>query len=569
MLTVVGGSLAWAIPPAGASTLTVTSTADSGAGSLREALANANDGDVIDFALAPGSTIDLTGGQLEINDQVTLDGPGAAQLDIDAGGSSRVFYVYPGAPGPVTISGLTITGGDAGEGSGGGIESRNADLTLDEVEISGNSAGNGGGVEVDTGTLTVTDSVISGNTALDDGGGIYVYGRDYNDVITGNDADVYGVSITDTTLSDNTAGSYGNSSGGGASIVSIEGPVTLTNVTVQGNAGKYGGGLAIGAVHDDVTITNSTIGGNAEGQGNSGYVGAGAAIGDVSGTTAISGTTFTGNDSSDIGGGLFLANLYDGTVTGSTISGNTADSVGGGLTVAKYGGESVGALARVPVGAAAAALAEPNPVIVENSVISGNSATLGGGVAAWYGGEVVLQDSQVTGNDATTGGGVAVKSRRTSSPTTPPLPATPPRVREVGSTRLGTDRRTSSTPPCRETPPRQVPAWRSTDGRSIGFAAARVPTANISEAPSKYAGILVVQSTISGNDTTDGPGGGALVGYGGELALVNSTVSGNTAMTNAGGGIFLSPAAYAFDAKYSTIADNQAELRRRDLWRLQ
>ena len=62
-------------------TSTVTNTNDSGAGSLRQALADANDGDTIDFNLTYPATITLTTGQLVVDNSVTISGPGANNAD--------------------------------------------------------------------------------------------------------------------------------------------------------------------------------------------------------------------------------------------------------------------------------------------------------------------------------------------------------------------------------------------------------------------------------------------------------------------------------------------------------
>src|SRR5205809_7481221 len=71
------GSMA---PGARAATITVTSTADNGAGTLREALASAADGDTIDASGLPGSII-LTSGELLVSNSVTILGPGNLAVD--------------------------------------------------------------------------------------------------------------------------------------------------------------------------------------------------------------------------------------------------------------------------------------------------------------------------------------------------------------------------------------------------------------------------------------------------------------------------------------------------------
>jgi hypothetical protein len=110
-----------------AATITVTNLNDSGPGSLRQALANANNGDTINFAVA--GTISLGSGELVISRNVTIAGPGANQLSIHSGqefAPPAVFHVVSGKT--VTISGLTITG------HGGGILNDEAILTVSNCE---------------------------------------------------------------------------------------------------------------------------------------------------------------------------------------------------------------------------------------------------------------------------------------------------------------------------------------------------------------------------------------------------------------------------------------------------
>src|SRR5229473_905647 len=67
------------------STFTVLNLADSGPGSLRQAVLDANDqpgADTIRFAHDLHGTIALTTGQLSITDDLAIDGPGANQLTV-------------------------------------------------------------------------------------------------------------------------------------------------------------------------------------------------------------------------------------------------------------------------------------------------------------------------------------------------------------------------------------------------------------------------------------------------------------------------------------------------------
>ena len=102
----------YAVP---ANIIVVTNTDDSGPGSLRDALAAAVDGDIID-ATGISGTILLTSGELQITHAVTIAGPGPESLSIDGNATFRVFdNLTSGA----SISGFTITNGSAPGASGG------------------------------------------------------------------------------------------------------------------------------------------------------------------------------------------------------------------------------------------------------------------------------------------------------------------------------------------------------------------------------------------------------------------------------------------------------------------
>ena len=99
-----------------ANIIVVTNTNDSGPGSLRDALAVANDGDTID-ATGVSGTILLTSGQLNVDKDVTISGPGA-----ESSGSRRPrakSRVLRHAGKTVTIDGLTIANGYSDYGAGG------------------------------------------------------------------------------------------------------------------------------------------------------------------------------------------------------------------------------------------------------------------------------------------------------------------------------------------------------------------------------------------------------------------------------------------------------------------
>src|SRR6476660_5200244 len=172
------GALGWMVgltvmlaAPGVALAATVNTTADSGAGSLREAIMNSVAGDTINFDPSlNGQTITLTSGALAIGHTLTISGPGAANLTVSGNNLNSVFGVDTpvGSNSSVTISGLTITGGKGGAPGGGGIIANNVDtVTLTDDNISGNqatvrtnNAGGGGGVYVNGGTLVIDNSTI-------------------------------------------------------------------------------------------------------------------------------------------------------------------------------------------------------------------------------------------------------------------------------------------------------------------------------------------------------------------------------------------------------------------------
>src|SRR5438093_4545552 len=87
--------------------ITVTNTNDSGPGSLRQALADVNDGDTITFAVT--GVIGLTSGELSVDKNVTISGSGPDSLAVSRTSNTqfRIFHVMPGQT--VSIQGLTIS----------------------------------------------------------------------------------------------------------------------------------------------------------------------------------------------------------------------------------------------------------------------------------------------------------------------------------------------------------------------------------------------------------------------------------------------------------------------------
>jgi hypothetical protein len=304
-----------------ATSIVVINTNDNGPGSLRDALAVANDGDTID-ATGVSGTILLTSGHLNVDKDVTISGPGANHLAVDGNGQNRVFYVSLGKT--VTIDGLTVENGYSDYGAG--IYSLRAVLTVSNCIISGNS---GGGISNDEGTLTVSNCTISGNS----GGGISS-GAGPSGVAT--------LTITDSTISGNSA-SYG---GGILNAGSGYAALTVTNSTISGNSANYGGGILNTAAGSQggsatVTLSNSTLSDNmavGDGGGICNRSGHGASV-----SLSVENSTISNNLASGNGGGIYNAALQTIAgarlvVTNTTISGNSANGNGGGIYNSNNGG---------------------------------------------------------------------------------------------------------------------------------------------------------------------------------------------------------------------------------------
>jgi parallel beta-helix repeat protein len=318
----LGAAALAAAPAANAAVFNVTTLGDNGAGSLRQAIIDANGAagaDVITFQAALSGTITLTTGQLYITDSVDVQGPGAAVITVSGNNSSRVFYMYNGGVElDVRVAGLTITEGAASIGAG--VVNFDENLILDGVTITlNNSSFDGAGLWADgfDMDLSIINSTISGNIAGGDGGGIYIEDTGgplliENSVISGNQAAGSGggiyfydpdedIIIRDTTISGNTSA---GGVGGGIYLYSFDaGSLTIERTTVSGNTALGGGGLALyGLDHDTTLIENSTISGNQA-------------------------TFFNG-------GGIYLYNLYAELVLNFvTVAGNTTAASGGGMSV--------------------------------------------------------------------------------------------------------------------------------------------------------------------------------------------------------------------------------------------
>ena len=254
----VVGTMLVAVSGAGlalGATADVTTTTDGGAGSLRQAIIDANANPGPDTINLPAGTYTLsiagTGedaaatGDLDITDDLTISGAGAATTIIDADSLDNVLQVIGGST-VVTITGVTIRNGNSGGTygmDGGGIQSEGS-LTLDGVIVENNSSGDkGGGVSSEgSSVLVITDSIVRGNTADNDGGGVQI----------GSSATA---TITRTLFEDNETVEDGGA-------IEVEGHLDLVDSTLTGNYAENGGGGIDFNDDSTGTVRGSTIAGN-------------------------------------------------------------------------------------------------------------------------------------------------------------------------------------------------------------------------------------------------------------------------------------------------------------------
>jgi hypothetical protein len=274
--------------PSAADTLTVINNNNSGAGSLRQAIADADPGDTIVFDSGVTGTIALSTGALIIDKNLIITGPGASALAISGSQLSQVLRIESGN---VVISALTVKNGQESNSSGGGIFN-NGNLTLDSVVIMDNATlgDSGGGISNNDGAiLSITNSTVTGNSAAGGiGGGIHNFlGSLTVDRVTvsGNESIIGGgicsqggtFSLTNSTISGNTITT--SNSGGGGIAVTNNGQATLVNVTISDNqilgtntiGGGFGSQNGATATLINVTITdNSAMQGGGVGNFNAG-----------------------------------------------------------------------------------------------------------------------------------------------------------------------------------------------------------------------------------------------------------------------------------------------------------
>ncbi|MEI7624301.1 MAG: choice-of-anchor Q domain-containing protein [Actinomycetes bacterium] len=427
--------------PAGAATFTVSNLNDSGAGSLRQAITDANvasGADTIDFGPGVTGTITLGSDFPQITESLTIVGPGSDALTLSGAGSHHVFSLDTGGNGTVSLSGVTVTNsvGAAGTGDGGAIDAVNTNVILDEVVLTNNAIdtnqASGGALSVKNlagaGNVSITNSALSHNSARSAPGGETKSGGAF---LTADD-----ITIASTRIDHNDADFVGGL------VAYANNVLTMTNTTIADNSGAaVVGGLATSAattIISDSVITGNTSTGSVGGAYILGFSFANYGVG----TVAIT-TTRISNNTGSVVGGAFIeaggspvgsdqdANIFDRLTVTDNISTNTSgtSTAVGGLVVSMIGkatianstisnnsgiglnllGSSI-APGSVPASLSSSAISAPHELTLSHSTVSGNSrqgisagislytASTPSAVAPGFDGTLTLNHALVAGN---------------------------------------------------------------------------------------------------------------------------------------------------------------------------
>src|SRR5262249_29103733 len=230
---------------------TVINTNDSGAGSLRQAIADAcqspgSNTITLDGALS--GSIDLTSGELLLTRNVIITAAGPLSRTIQrTSGTSRLFHVNPAVQ--ATLDHVTLTGGN--ESIGAAILNQPGTLALANAVNDGHGAtsAQGGAIFNDQGTLTVSESTIRNNGGTSTtGGGLF------NNAAASSATVTVAHSVISTNTASTGGGLYNSATGAGTATA------TITNSTISGNtATGGGGGLVSNGANAVMPITNATI----------------------------------------------------------------------------------------------------------------------------------------------------------------------------------------------------------------------------------------------------------------------------------------------------------------------
>jgi hypothetical protein len=354
-----------------------------------------------------------------------VQGAGAGSTTITNANQANTSTVAVTGAVTVSLSDLTITGGNNNSAGGGGVRvgtfggSVAASLTLNRVTVSGNTGILGGGVAAYSGTFTATESTIGTNTSTGNnaaGAGVYSLGNTTltNTAVTGNTASGTGsnlgggIAAAGTLTINGTSSVTGNkASTQGGGIYANAANLTISGATVSNNqttaAGSAGGGAYNNAPSPAASITGSRFRGTAA---NGGTTSDGGGLYVNGGTTNLSGTTIQNSTATRNGVGIYVNAGAANLISGSTVQGgNAGANLGGGVYVAAAGTFNLNASTITGNGASiGAGLYNLGTATTTGGTISGNTATnaAGGVITA---GNLSVTGTTISGNSATNAGG--------------------------------------------------------------------------------------------------------------------------------------------------------------------
>ena len=273
--------------------------------SLREAVALTFPGDSIIFDVGgPDAQITLDGGigELIVDSNLAIVGPGADQLTISGGEATQILYI-PAVDVDVVISGLTFEDAYDDERGGAVIYSFGTVRISDCIFSNNTVDGFDGGAIHNRGFMTLTDCTLRENTADNLGGAIICW----NGTLT----------LNECTLTDNEASQMG-----GAIFNMLGGTVTMDYCTLSGNNASLNGGAIYNSATSTMTLSGCTLAGNTASSDAGGILN--------SGTLTLTNSTISGNTAGRNGGGLLQVNTTA-TLTNCTVTTNVADNVGNGF----------------------------------------------------------------------------------------------------------------------------------------------------------------------------------------------------------------------------------------------
>jgi hypothetical protein len=431
-------------------TFIVTSLNDSGPGTLRNAIADANDhpgADLITFKGGLTGAIEIIGGQFQITETLSIKGPGSNKLTLDANNRSRIFSVTDGddtRDSPLSVVGLTFLAGNAADSSGGAIASDEslrvraclfhanhaefaagailvsqglngvritADIRGSSFVSNSNEIGSGGAVAIFVGTsVTLRNNLFADNVSGNGGGAVdavvapgetlliqkcrFVGNQATHSAAAHLEGDTFGgnestIILRDCSFFDNRATVF---SGGGVGTFGGKMIVERSSF-IENTAARGGGGLNAGG-HTSLVIRSSQILDNAALGTGDDLGGGGVKIDMPEGGEARIIASIIASNSAAEGGGILVGDGAGSVeIAGSKITSNHATTHGGGIVMLQ---DSI--------------THQSADLSLVRSKLNGNVSEIGfgGGVAAFGDGKFTMQSSQVIGNQSMVGGGLSL-----------------------------------------------------------------------------------------------------------------------------------------------------------------